>query len=163
MHLCFFSPARRRRSNPFLPSPVRAGGRLACAGVLMAVLGGCYVVPAYPPPAAGAALPTALASAPLTMTARLYPANDAAAASGTVVASVTSDHHGRGSFSVVIEGERFQGEATRLAGGSREGLANGTGQRGNYLSCRYSMSSPQRGTGQCKLSNGALFAMHIGE
>ena len=54
------------------------------------------------------------------------------------------------------------GEATRLANSSRDGVANGAGHRGGYISCRYTMNSPSLGTGTCKLSNGAEFTMHIG-
>ena len=99
----------------------------------------------------------------MTFAARLYPANDAAAAYGMVGAVVTNDLNGRGSFSTTINGESFTGEATRLSGSSpREGVANGSGNRGGYISCRYQMNSATLGTGQCKLSNGAAFTMHVG-
>ena len=78
------------------------------------------------------------------------------------MAVVTNDLNGRGHFSTNINGESFSGEATRVAGSSREGLANGAGQRGSYINCRYTMNSPTLGTGTCRLSNGAVFSMHVG-
>ena len=139
----------------------------AFAGVVAAAatLTGCYVVPIQPP---YAATPAAVYVAPMppasvTFAARLYPANDAATAYGLVGAVVTNDLNGRGTFTTNINGESFTGEATRTAGSSaREGVANGAGNRGNYISCRYQMNSSTMGTGQCKLSNGALFTMHVG-
>ena len=80
-----------------------------------------------------------------------------------VGAVVTNDMNGRGTFTTNINGESFTGEATRIAGSStREGVANGSGSRGSYISCRYQMNSSTLGTGQCKLSNGAEFTMHVG-
>ncbi len=80
-----------------------------------------------------------------------------------VGAVVTNDMNGRGTFTTNINGESFNGEATRIAGSPvREGVANGTGNRGNYISCRYQMNSSTLGTRQCKLSNGAQFTMHVG-
>ena len=134
--------------------------------VSAATLAGCYVVPidprtgqAVPPP------PTTMAvvpAAPLTFPARLYPANDLASGYGVINATVTNDLHGRGSFSTTINGEAFAGEATRKAGSSREGVANGAGNRGSYLSCAYTMNSATLGSGSCRLSNGSLFSMHVG-
>ncbi len=34
--------------------------------------------------------------------------------------------------------------------------------RGGYINCNYQMNTTTLGTGQCKLSNGALFTMHVG-
>lgn len=64
--------------------------------------------------------PAAPAPAPSTMTslARLYPANDVAAAYGVVNAAVTNDLNGRGVFTTNINGETFNGEATRVGSGS---------------------------------------------
>lgn len=128
-----------------------------------AVLSGCYVVPVqqgnFPAPVAGVYLPPA----PLTFAARLYPANEQASSYGMVGAVVTNDLNGRGTFSTTINGESFNGEATRVAGAAaRDGVANGAGNRGNYISCRYQMNSATLGTGQCRLSNGAQFTMHVG-
>ena len=134
--------------------------------VTAATLAGCYVVPIDP--RTGQAVPpppttmTVVTAAPLTFPARLYPANDLAGGYGVINATVTNDLHGRGSFNTTINGEAFAGEATRKAGSSREGVANGAGNRGSYLSCAYTMNSATLGSGSCRLSNGALFSMHVG-
>jgi hypothetical protein len=131
-------------------------------------LAGCYVVPIdhsrYPQSqTSGASNPApSVAPVPLSFTARLYPSNDIATPYGMVIAQVSSDLNGKGAFSTVISGESFHGEATRTAGGTRSGIANGAGNRGNYIACRYQMNSPTLGTGQCKLSTGAEFSMHVG-
>ena len=142
-------------------------GRLLAITVTVAsaaALTGCYVVPIQPPhsqPATVYVTPPPPAS--VTFAARLYPANDAASSYGMVGAAVTNDLNGRGTFTTNINGESFTGEATRVAGSSsREGVANGAGNRGSYISCRYQMNSSTLGTGQCKLSNGAVFTMHVG-
>lgn len=141
--------------------------RLALAGLMAgaSLLAGCYVVPIQPgspyPPAA-VHLPVPAPAAPVTFAARLYPANDAASGYGMVSAVVTNDLNGRGTFSTNIGGESFTGEATRVAGSSRDGVANGAGNRGSYLNCRYTMNSATLGTGSCRLSTGAVFTMHVG-
>lgn len=143
----------------------------------MAVLGltavaaglvGCYVVPIDPrtgqPVATPSGVPLAAPSPvlPVSFPARLYPANERASGYGVIQATVTNDLQGRGSFNANINGEAFSGEATRKAGSSREGLASGAGNRGGYLSCQYTMNSAMLGTGTCRLNNGALFTMHVG-
>ncbi|MBX3585720.1 MAG: hypothetical protein KF796_03665 [Ramlibacter sp.] len=139
---------------------------MAGVGALVAVtagLAGCYVVPTYPAPGyPPVAHVPAAPPAPVTFAARLYPANDAAAAYGMVSAVVTNDLNGRGTFSTSINGESFTGEATRVVGSSREGVANGSGNRGSYINCRYQMNSATLGMGSCRLSNGAQFTMHVG-
>jgi hypothetical protein len=136
---------------------------VAVAGAT-ALMTGCYVVPVQPVNNPGPMVyaPAPQPAAPVTFAARLYPANDLAASYGMVSAVVTNDLHGRGTFSTAINGENFTGEATRVAGSAREGVANGAGNRGSYLNCRYQMNSATLGSGQCKLSNGALFTMHVG-
>lgn len=138
--------------------------QLAAIAGLAAALAGCYVVPMHPPPPAHVLVPGAMptAAAPLRLTARLYPANALASSYGMVAATVPNDLNGRGHFSTVIDGESFTGEATRLPGASREGMASGAGTRGSYLNCRYTMNSPTLGTGSRSLSGGAMFSMHIG-
>jgi hypothetical protein len=157
-------------STGFIAPSLRA---TALAGMLAssALLGGCYVVPlqsGYPTAggsqvlAAPAPLPMP-APQPVTFSARLYPANEAAAAYGMSSAVVTNDLQGRGTFALNLLGESYSGEATRSAGSSaREGIANGSGNRGGYISCRYQMNSPTLGSGQCRHSSGALFTMHVG-
>ncbi len=144
---------------------------LGLAGLVVA-LAGCYVVPidprtGQPVPVAGtatAAPPPVVVPAPgpVVFPARLYPSNDRASAYGMISATVTNDLHGRGTFNANINGESFAGEATRRAGSSREGVANGAGNRGGYLSCQYTMNSSTMGTGSCRLNNGATFTMHVG-
>ena len=140
--------------------------RLVLMGAVLgaSALTGCYVVPVNPAPAVPVStVHVAPPPASMTFTARLYPANDAAAAYGMVGAVVTNDLNGHGTFSTTLNGESFTGEATRLKGSSsREGIANGAGSRGSYINCRYQMNSAMQGTGQCRLSNGAQFTMHIG-
>ena len=133
----------------------------------VATLSACYVVPIgqYPaqyPQNTHVVLP-APAPLPVTFAARLYPANDLAQSYGMVNAIVTNDLNGRGNFNTTINGESFVGEATRKAGSSREGLANGAGNRGSYINCHYTMNSVSLGTGNCTLSNGARFSMHVGQ
>lgn len=140
----------------------------ALAGMLAGALSltGCYVVPIQPAYAQGPTVyvPAAppMPPAPLTFAARLYPSNDIASSYGMVMAVVTNDLNGRGTFSTNINGESFTGEATRVAGSARDGQANGAGNRGSYINCRYQMNSATLGSGQCRLSNGAQFSMHVG-
>lgn len=144
-----------------IPSRVTRWTSAGALSIATAGLAGCYVVPIHP--AAPAVVPAPAAPAvPVTFAARLYPANELASTYGVVGAVVTNDLNGRGHFSTTIHGESFNGEATRLAGSSREGVANGAGSRGGYINCRYTMNSPTLGTGSCRLSNGALFTMHVG-
>ena len=131
-----------------------------------AALTGCYVMPPAnsvytPPPAVVYAPPPPPSS--MTFSARLYPANEAASRYGVVNALVTNDLNGRGTFTTNINGENFSGEATRMNGSMpRQGVANGAGNRGGYINCRYQMNSATLGTGQCQLNNGAQFTMHVG-
>jgi hypothetical protein len=135
---------------------------------ITAGLAGCYVVPIDPRTGQPAAVPSGAPVAapapalPVSFPARLYPANDLASRYGVINATVTNDLHGRGTFNAHINGESFVGEATRKAGSSREGVANGAGNRGGYLGCQYTMNSSTQGTGTCRLNNGAVFTMHVG-
>lgn len=145
----------------------RAARVLGVTAVLTA-LTACYVVPidartgqAMVPGATSQAV-AVVPNVPASFPARLYPANDLASGLGVVNASVTSDLHGRGTFNATINGESFAGEATRKAGSSREGVANGAGNRGGYLGCVYTMNSSTMGTGTCRMHTGAVFTMHIG-
>jgi hypothetical protein len=131
----------------------------------LTLLSACYVVPLNAPYGSGPVVHSPAPSAPpsaVHLVARLYPTNDLANGYGMISAVVTNDLNGRGTFSTAIQGESFSGEATRVANSTREGIANGAGNRGSYLTCRYQMNSATMGTGQCKLSNGALFSMHLG-
>jgi hypothetical protein len=137
--------------------------QLAALAVAVGSLSACYVVPLQPAPVANNTVMMAAAPpSPVTFAARLYPANDLATAYGMVAAVVTNGLNGRGHFSTAINGESFNGEATRVAGSARDGVANGAGNRGSYINCRYTMNSPTLGTGNCRMSDGALFTMHVG-
>lgn len=133
-------------------------------------LSACYVVPinhsddAY----SGArhrAQAEAAPAAPVVkiLNARLYPANDIAAPYGVQVGTVSSQLNGRGDISVVQAGEVFRGEATRDVNNSRNGVANGAGSKGGYMSCTYTMTQQTQGTGTCKFNNGAVYRFHIGD
>lgn len=151
-----------RRST--LQRGIAALGLAAVAAGLV----GCYVVPIDPrtgqPVATPSGAPVAAPApaVPVSFPARLYPANELASGYGVINATVTNDLQGRGSFNASINGESFVGEATRKAGSSRDGLASGAGNRGGYLSCQYTMNSATLGTGTCRLNNGAVFTMHVG-
>ncbi len=137
------------------------------AGVVLgaSALTGCYGVAPNEArqPAAAPAVSAEPAPPSTTFPARLYPANAAAEAYGVVGAVVTNDRNGRGTFSTQINGENFSGEATRLTRvSSHQGVANSTGNRGSYISCRYEMNSDTMGTGECQLSSGAQFSLHVG-
>ena len=150
----------------------RSSGALSRRGLLalgiassVVALSACYVVPMgqYPTHLPPTTTVQVLPPAPVTFAARLYPANDMATTYGMVHAMVTNDLNGRGTFSTAINGESFTGEATRRAGSSsRDGVANGIGNRGSYLNCQYAMNTATQGTGTCQLSNGAQFTMHVG-
>lgn len=128
-------------------------------------LSACYVVPinqypqAHTSPAAMAvpAVPTQV-----VLTARLYPANDMAAPFGMLNGSVTNHLNGRGEIMVVQADEQFRGEATRDVNNSRNGVANGAGNKGGYMNCSYTMNNTTQGTGTCKFSNGAVYRFHLG-
>jgi hypothetical protein len=145
--------------------PARRTLHLATLALAAATLSACYVVPMQPGPAAmvvPAGAPVPVPAVPVGLSARLYPANELATPYGMVSATVSNDLNGRGHFQTQIAGESFTGEATRVAGSQRDGVANGAGSRGSFLACRYTMNSPTMGTGQCRLSNGAQFSMHVG-
>ena len=156
------------------PLAARPGARLAATATLgAALLSGCYVVPMQPgqplPPGPVAVVPAQQAGGGATampaaqhFSARLYPSNEQAARYGALTGVVSNDMNGRGHFSAVIDGETFQGEATRAPGSTRNGIANAAGTRGGMLACRYTMNSPTQGTGSCVLNNGPTFAMHLG-
>jgi len=152
----------------FLSHLARLSGSKALAAAVLGAtaLTGCYVVPVqpgHPPVTSSTVYVTPAMPVSTTFSARLYPANDAAKVYGMVGAVVTNDMNGRGTFTTNINGESFTGEATRIAGSPvREGMANGSGSRGSYISCRYQMNSSTMGTGECRLSNGAQFTMHVG-
>ena len=98
----------------------------------------------------------------LALPVRLYPANDIANRTGVLTGTVTNMMSGKGRFQFDYQGELLSGEATRVSGEERRGVANAYGPRGSYASCDYQMSSPQQGAGTCNFSDGAKYQVHIG-
>jgi hypothetical protein len=107
------------------------------------------------PDAAGPAIPASLQ-------ARLYPSNETATETGMLSGTVTNMMTGKGMFQLNYRGETLSGEATRVPGDERRGIANAYGQRGTYMSCEYRMTTPYQGTGTCNLSTGAQYQVHLG-
>ena len=165
--------------NTSLPAMSR---RLAVAALLPAiVLAGCVAVPvgstsdgtpywAYAPlgapivPAPGAIPPAAVPGGPMpaVLTVRLYPANDLANQTGVLTGQVTNLMSGKGRFQFTYQGEMLVGEATRVSGEARKGIASAYGGRGTFARCEYQMSTPFMGAGTCTFSNGAEYQVHIG-
>jgi hypothetical protein len=154
--------------------------KLAAALAIQGLLSGCYVVPVGPdgnyaiyipttPPPGAPAHPAAQPAAhpgqpglPKVLTARLYPDNDLATQTGMVSGSVTNMMTGKGRFQIQYVGEVLTGEATRVSGDDRKGVASAWGPSGSFMSCEYQMSSPLQGAGTCTFSNGARYKVHIG-
>jgi hypothetical protein len=147
--------------------------RIAAALALAtAALSGCYVVPVGPdgqvygyPPYQPAPIPPAAPAAgplPAVLTARLYPANAIASQTGVLTGTVTNMMTGKGRFQLSYQGDTLTGEATRVEGDSRRGVASAYGPGGTYMSCEYQMNTPRQGAGTCTFSNGAKYQVHIG-
>ena len=149
----------------------KANGKLIVALSLSTLaLAGCYVVPVvapdgqtvythYPvPPPPGVGQPPA----PVTMHARLYPANDLANQTGMVSGTVTNMRTGKGRFQLQYGNEVLIGEATRHGNDEKSGIASAYGQGGTFMQCEYQMNSPVQGAGTCTFSNGARYRLHIG-
>jgi hypothetical protein len=116
--------------------------------------------PYYGPPIEPAA--PAGPATPASLQARLYPSNEVATETGMLSGTVTNMMTGKGFFQLNYRGEVLAGEATRVPGDERRGLANAYGQRGTFMTCDYRMTTPYLGTGTCSLSNGAQYQVHIG-
>ncbi|MFC7462262.1 hypothetical protein [Hydrogenophaga defluvii] len=165
--MCWGMKVNMRLLSLYRSSIPRAVSALGLVSITVA-LTGCYVVPIDTRTGQPASLPSSAPAAapapavPLIFPARLYPANELASGYGLVHATVSNDLKGRGTFNAAIAGESFVGEATRRTGSNRDGVANGAGNRGAYLSCQYTMNSATQGTGTCRLNNGAEFTMHVG-
>jgi hypothetical protein len=117
--------------------------------------------PAYSSAGVELAAPTGPAP-PAALQARLYPSNDVATQTGLLSGTVTNMMTGKGVFQLNYRGEVLTGEATRVPGDDRRGVANAYGQHGTYMSCDYRMTTPYQGTGTCSLSTGAQYQVHIG-
>ncbi len=141
--------------------------RLWASAVLQALtLSGCYVIPTgdghhsiYIPPHPPQSQQPAL---PRVLHARLYPENDLATRTGMVSGTVTNMLTGKGRFNLTYAGETLTGEATRVSGDERKGIASAYGPSGAFMSCEYQMNSPAQGAGTCVFSNGARYKVHIG-
>ena len=153
--------------------------RLAVAAALPALaLTGCYVVPLAPdgtpvypysysaPPYGATVVPArpyvAAPPAAAMLNARLYPTNEIATETGMMTGTVTNMMTGKGRFQLDYKGEILSGEATRVSGDDKRGVANAYGSRGTYMSCDYKMSTPYQGAGSCTMSNGAKYEVHLG-
>ena len=154
--------------------------RLAVALSVQALgLAGCYIVPVGPdgnyaiyipthpsPTYPGQTpVPSTLAGQPAqprVLHARLYPENDTATQTGMVAGTVTNMMTGKGRFQVQYAGEVLTGEATRVSGDDRKGIASAYGPSDSFMSCEYQMNTPMQGAGTCNFSNGARYKVHIG-
>ena len=136
-------------------------------------LSGCYVVPIAPDGSPVWPVPQPSISGtmeggrsyparPTVLQARLYPANDIATQTGMVSGTVTNFMGGKGRFELNYRGEMLSGEATRVSGDDRRGVASAYGSGGAFMSCEYQMNSPYQGAGLCTFSNGAKYQAHIG-
>jgi hypothetical protein len=121
------------------------------------------------PPAAPAPAPAPLAAqgatqprGPASLPARLYPINDVATESGMVAGTVTSLMDGKARFQLAYKGENLIGEATRVSGEDRKGVATAWAPSGAFMTCEYQMSSVARGAGTCNFSDGARYQVHVG-
>ena len=152
-------------------------GRLAAALALpLFALSGCYVIPvdhygnpvyavgAPPVVQTTAPVPAVYGGAPIpaVLNMRLYPANDLANQTGVMSGTVTNMMSGKGRFQFDYRGELLSGEATRVSGDERRGVASAYGSRGTFVSCEYQMSSPLQGAGTCTFNNGAKYQVHVG-
>jgi hypothetical protein len=104
----------------------------------------------------------AIPAGPTTLYARLYPLNDIATENGMVSGTVTSLMNGKGRFQIAYRGENLTGEATRVSGEDRKGVASAWGPNGTFMSCEYQMLSYVRGAGTCNFSDGAKYQVHVG-
>jgi hypothetical protein len=135
---------------------------IAIAATSAATLSACYVVPVNYSPQVQAPISLAtIAPTQIVLSARLYPSNDIAATFGMLNGSVTNQLNGRGEIMVVQGDELYRGEATRDINQSRNGTANGVGNKGGYMTCNYAMNHQTQGTGSCKFSNGAVYRFHL--
>jgi len=148
--------------------------KIVAAALASSALSACYVVPGPDGqlwhvipgysgvPAAGAPLQAAGAARPVALDVRLYPVNEEATRTGVLTGTVVNMMTGKGRFQLAYEGETLNGEATRVDGDARRGVASAYGRNGLFMSCEYQMSSPRQGAGTCTVSTGAKYQVHIG-
>jgi len=139
-------PPRREAPKPAPAAPAAAPATTVPPPGMKAVEPGVITIPA----------------GPATLYARLYPANDIAAENGMVSGTVTSLMNGKGRFQITYRGEMLTGEATRVSGDDRKGVASAWGPNGSFMSCEYQMSTLVRGAGTCSFSDGARYQVHVG-
>lgn len=157
------------------------------AAVSAASLSGCYVVPlgsdqvdqlvrmmeqqnAGAPQSASMPFSPGMKPPPVTaqpkavpsLPARLYPINDIATENGMVAGTVTSTADGKARFQFNYRGESLVGEATRVSGDDRKGVATAWAPSGAFMTCEYQMSTLARGAGTCSFSDGARYQVHVG-
>ena len=136
-------------------------------------LSGCYVMPYGPEGQPWHLMPATVppgavpmggsgGPGPVALNVRLYPDNDTATQTGILTGTVVNMMTGKGRFQLNYGGEVLTGEATRVSGDDRKGIASAFGSSGSYMSCEYQMSSPRQGAGSCTFSNGARYKVHIG-
>jgi hypothetical protein len=142
---------------------------LAAIAVPALALSGCYVIPErdgqysiYIPANPQAHPAPGQPGLPRVLHARLYPDNELATQTGMVSGTVTNMMTGKGRFQLTYAGETLAGEATRVSGDDRKGIASAYGPSGSFMSCEYQMNSPAQGAGTCMFSNGARYKVHIG-
>ena len=141
----------------------------ACS-TLVSTLSACVLVPVdantgLPVQAqAPATLIVAPPAQPATsvLTARLYPLNEPAQRAGMLSAVVVDHRTGRGTITLGYLGDTLQGEATRVEGPGRRGVANASGPRGVSAQCNYQLSGNGMGTGSCAFTDGAQYRLHFG-
>lgn len=97
-----------------------------------------------------------------TLPARLYPINDIATENGMVAGTITGTSDGKARFQFNYRGESLVGEATRVSGDDRKGVATAWAPSGAFMTCEYQMSSLARGAGTCSFSDGARYQVHVG-
>ena len=119
-----------------------------------------YRAPTYAPSSSVAA--ASGVPIPSVLQARLYPSNEIASRTGMLSGTVTNMMTGKGQFQLDLAGETLSGEATRVPGNDRAGVASAYGSRGTFMNCEYKMTTPYQGTGTCQVSTGAMYQVHIG-
>jgi len=137
--------------------------------LLILTLSGCYVMPVdqdgktiFHGPYVLPPTPESVGPRPVTLPVRLYPGNDIATRTGVVTGAVTNMMSGKGRFNLNYKGQSYVGEATRVSGDQRRGVASAYSSSGGYMSCEYQMNDPRQGAGTCIFSDGAEYNAHIG-
>ena len=139
----------------FRSNAPRLASALACSTLL---LSGCYVMPIGTSPDGQQQYVYSTVPVVPGRTA----ANDLANQTGVLTGQVTNMMSGKGRFQFSYQGESLVGEATRVSGEERRGVASAYGSRGTFARCDYQMSTPYQGAGSCTFSNGASYQLHIG-